>query len=112
MIRIASRKISDVFNLAAPLDPRAHYHRAAGDQIANRAIGVARAGQRFIGRVNCGRGETGRRAGLKIPFRKECRFEPDRPHHPCKSKVALSIYKELANWRLLLTDVDRQLPGR
>ncbi len=28
----------------------------------------------------CGRGETGRRAGLKIPFRKECRFEPDRPH--------------------------------
>src|SRR6202453_2416293 len=23
-----------------------------------------------------------RRAGLKIRFRKECRFDPDRPHHP------------------------------
>lgn len=28
-----------------------------------------------------GRGGIGRRAGLKIRFRKECRFEPDRPHH-------------------------------
>ena len=25
-------------------------------------------------------GGIGRRAGLKIRFRKECRFEPDRPH--------------------------------
>ncbi len=29
----------------------------------------------------CGRGGIGRRAGLKIRFRKECRFDPDRPHH-------------------------------
>ena len=28
-----------------------------------------------------GRGGTGRRAGLKIRFRKECRFDSDRPHH-------------------------------
>ena len=28
----------------------------------------------------CGRGGIGRRAGLKIRFRKECRFDPDRPH--------------------------------
>ena len=28
----------------------------------------------------CGRGGTGRRAGLKIRFRKECRFDSDRPH--------------------------------
>ena len=28
----------------------------------------------------CGRGGTGRRAGLKNPFRKECRFDSDRPH--------------------------------
>ena len=27
-----------------------------------------------------GRGGIGRRAGLKIRFRKECRFDPDRPH--------------------------------
>jgi hypothetical protein len=27
-----------------------------------------------------GRGGTGRRAGLKIRFRKECRFDSDRPH--------------------------------
>ena len=29
----------------------------------------------------CGRGGTGRRAGLKIRFREECRFDSDRPHH-------------------------------
>ena len=29
----------------------------------------------------CGCGETGRRAGLKIRFRKECRFDSDHPHH-------------------------------
>ena len=28
-----------------------------------------------------GRGGTGRRAGFKIRFRKECRFDSDRPHH-------------------------------
>src|ERR1700761_812280 len=28
-----------------------------------------------------GRGGTGRRAGLKIRFRKECRFDSDHPHH-------------------------------
>ena len=39
-----------------------------------------------------GCGEIGRRAGLKIRFRKECRFEPDHPHQPSKhlSDVALS----------------------
>jgi hypothetical protein len=26
-------------------------------------------------------GEIGRRAGLKIPFRKECRFDSDPRHH-------------------------------
>ena len=31
--------------------------------------------------ARCGRGGTGRRAGLKIRFRKECRFDSDRPHH-------------------------------
>ena len=36
----------------------------------------------------CGRGGTGRRAGLKIRFRKECRFEPDRPHHPASPSWA------------------------
>ena len=30
----------------------------------------------------CGCGGIGRRAGLKIRFRKECRFDPDHPHHP------------------------------
>ena len=29
----------------------------------------------------CGCGETGRRAGFKIRFRKECRFDSDHPHH-------------------------------
>ena len=28
----------------------------------------------------CGRGGTGRRAGFKIRFCKECRFDSDRPH--------------------------------
>ena len=28
-----------------------------------------------------GRGGTGRRAGFKIQFREECRFDSDRPHH-------------------------------
>ena len=29
----------------------------------------------------CGCGGIGRRAGFKIRFRKECRFDPDHPHH-------------------------------
>ena len=39
-----------------------------------------------------GRGGIGRRAGLKIRFRKECRFEPDRPHHqnPAETRGARS----------------------
>jgi hypothetical protein len=28
-----------------------------------------------------GRGGIGRRAALKMPFREECRFDSDRPHH-------------------------------
>jgi hypothetical protein len=36
----------------------------------------------LIGEPQRGCGETGRRAGFKIPFRKECRFEPDHPHQP------------------------------
>ena len=36
----------------------------------------------------CGRGGTGRRAGLKIRFRKECRFDSDRPHHFISSNPA------------------------
>ena len=32
-----------------------------------------------------GRGGIGRRAGLKIRFRKECRFDSDRPHHLSRS---------------------------
>src|SRR5579859_962996 len=39
-------------------------------------------------RLGCGRGGTGRRAGLKIRFREECRFDSDRPHQPFKSMMA------------------------
>ena len=36
----------------------------------------------------CGRGEIGRRAGLKIRFRKECRFESARPH---QGRICLAV---------------------
>ena len=49
--------------------------RPAGPRRTGRLVASAQ------GRDACGRGEIGRRAGLKIRFRKECRFEPDRPHH-------------------------------
>ena len=32
-------------------------------------------------RQKCGCGGIGRRAGLKIRFREECRFDSDHPHH-------------------------------
>jgi hypothetical protein len=31
--------------------------------------------------IERGRGGIGRRAALKMPFREECRFDSDRPHH-------------------------------
>jgi hypothetical protein len=38
-----------------------------------------------------GRGGIGRRAGLKIRFRKECRFDPDRPHHLDSLRIDRSV---------------------
>ena len=44
--------------------------------------GCRASGQGLSTRKISGRGGIGRRAGLKIRFRKECRFDPDRPHQP------------------------------
>ncbi len=53
--------------------------------------------------VTCGRGGIGRRAGLKIRFRKECRFEPDRPHQ----------IKSASRWPFRFpADADRRLAAR
>ena len=38
--------------------------------------------------AKCGCGGTGRRAGLKNPFRKEYRFDPDHPHHRLAAMAA------------------------
>ena len=38
----------------------------------------------------CLGGEIGRRAGLKIPFRKECRFDSD-PRHQIKREILRGI---------------------
>ncbi len=38
-------------------------------------------GQKQLAASHCGRGETGRRKGLKIPRGFPCGFDPRRPHH-------------------------------
>ena len=46
----------------------------------------------------CGRGGTGRRAGFKIRFREECRFDSDRPHQisgTSHAKVCVECCKSL-----------------
>lgn len=61
---------------------------AAGDEQSRNRAGCPRrlrVPRTMVGSAApCGCGEIGRRAGLKIPFRKECRFEPDHPHHICQ----------------------------
>ena len=55
-----------------------------------------------VPRALCGRGGTGRRAGLKIRFRKECRFDSDRPHHLsilCGEIGRVSAQSVDAGWR-------------
>lgn len=52
----------------------------------------------------CGCGETGRRAGFKIRFRKECRFDSDHPHHHFRRPVGLT-------WRADNSDHGRSFVG-
>ena len=42
-------------------------------------------------RLQRGCGGIGRRAGFKIRFRKECRFEPDHPHQHLIRRLTLVV---------------------
>ena len=52
----------------------------AGNWADSAESGCAPAAHPLDAPLNCGCGGIGRRAGLKIRFRKECRFESDHPH--------------------------------
>jgi hypothetical protein len=79
-----------------------------------------------IGNAHCGRGGIGRRAGLKIRFRKECGFDSHRPHQieylliqrlsrivagylARRSQLCVSqIWTSLTAWRPIRARRDRQ----
>jgi hypothetical protein len=54
-----------------------------------------------------GRGGTGRRAGLKIRFRKECRFDSDRPHQSGLRSVAPKLREAKQPTTLAITIIGR-----
>ena len=57
-----------------------------------------------------GRGGTGRRAGLKIRFRKECRFDSDRPHHASPLTIRWLTFQPQEPQSRAARDPDRARP--
>ena len=68
---------------------------------------LGKAGSRGYTNAGRGRGGTGRRAGLKIRFRKECRFDSDRPHQLISSFDGGCIARKIGRLQIQAEFLDR-----